>query len=238
MAAVKCPVCGVSVKAENLERHLKNQHPHEKVDLSEVLTEEDREAVAETRQSPRAGLTRGGKRMLVIVAIVVAVLVVLIIVYPLLTPLNTQFTLPSTDGTTVSIPSWKGNPVLVEFMDLDCPYCQQEAPLLITLFTSTAYNFTTRGVKFVSVDMNFEETADTATRINNARYTDTTSPFYGSTWPYVIDADGKVARSYGASQTPTIFILDKNGNVYKKHVGYDANAVQVLAGELNALLGG
>lgn len=238
MASVKCPVCGVSVKAENLERHLKNQHPREKVDLSEALSEEDQEAVAEQRATVRPGLTRGGKRMLLIVGIVVAALIALVIVYPLLTPLNTEFTLPSTDGTTVSISSWRGSPILVEFMDLDCPYCQQEAPLLRTLFTSAVYNFTARGVKFVSVDMNFEPPADTADRINTDRFTDSTSPFYGTTWPYCLDSSGTVARNYGASQTPTVFILDKAGKVYQKHVGFDANAVSVLAGELNAVLGG
>ena len=237
MAAVKCPVCGVSVKAENIERHLRNQHPHEKVDLSEVLSEKEQEAVAESKGPTRAGLTRGGKRMLLIVGVVVAALVALVILFPLLTPRNTEFTLTSTDGNTISIGAWRGSPILVEFMDLDCPFCEQEAPLLRTLYTSTVYNFTARGVKFVSVDMNFENPVDTPIRINTARMTDTASPFYGTTWPYCIDP-GSVARNYGATQTPTIFILDKNGNIYQKHVGYDANAVQVLAADLNAVLGG
>ena len=37
MATKKCPVCGVSVKAENLVRHVKNQHPHEKVEGLETM---------------------------------------------------------------------------------------------------------------------------------------------------------------------------------------------------------
>lgn len=238
MASVKCPVCNVSVKAENLERHLRNQHPRDKVDLSDVLSQEDREAVAEEKRTARPGLTRGGKRLLVIAAIVVAAVIVLIVAFPLLTPQNTAFTLTSTDGTTVSTSSWKGSPILVEFMDLDCPYCQQEAPLLRTLYTSTAFNFTTRGVKFVSVDMNFESTPDTPDRINTARLTDTTSPFYGDTWPFCLDPGGTVARNFGASRTPTIFILDQNLRVYKSYVGYDANAVTTLSTDLNALLGG
>ncbi len=238
MASVKCPVCNVSVKAENLERHLKNQHPREKVDVSEVLSQEEQEAVAEERRSARPGLTRGGKRILVIAAIVVAAIIVLIIALPLLTPLNTVFTLTSTDGTTVSTSAWRGHPILVEFMDLDCPYCQEEAPLLRTLYTSTTYNFTTRGVKFVSIDMNFEGTPDTPDRINAARFTDTTSPFYGTTWPYCLDPTGTVTQNFGATRTPTVFVLDQNLNVYKKYVGYDANAIQTLGTDLNALLGG
>lgn len=236
MPAVKCPVCGVSVKPENLERHLRNQHPREKVDIAAVLSEEDQEAVKEERAA-RPGLTRSGKRMIVIVGVVVAALVALAILYPLLIPINTDFTLTSTDGATVSMSAWRGHPVLVEFMDLDCPYCQEEAPLLVQLYTSTAYNFTTRGVKFVSIDMNFEAPADTPTRINSERTT-ATSAFYGTSWPYCLDIGGAIARNYGATQTPTVFIVNKDGTVRQKTVGYDANAVANLAAALNAALGG
>ena len=37
MATKKCPVCGVSVKAENLQRHVRNQHPRAKVEEVEEL---------------------------------------------------------------------------------------------------------------------------------------------------------------------------------------------------------
>lgn len=243
MPAVKCPVCGVSVKAENLERHLRNQHPHEQVDLSEVLSERDQEAVREEKAASRPGLTRRGKRMIVIVGIVVAALIALAILYPLLIPLNTQFTLADTDGGTVSMPAWKGHVVLVEFLDLDCPYCQEEAPLLVSLYTSTAYNFTARGVKFVSVDMNFEGTPDTPDRINTWRTTTSytcpqtgTPCFNGSTWPYCLDPGGTVARNYGATQTPTVVIVNKDGSVYQKYVGSaQASAANLVAG-LNAAL--
>ncbi len=236
MASVKCPVCGVSVKAENLERHVRNQHPRDQVDLGTVLTAEDRQAIREEKGA-RPGLTRGGKRLLVIVGIVVAALVALAILYPYLIPINTDFTLTSTDGATVSMSVWRGHPVLVEFMDLDCPYCQEEAPLLVQLYTSTVYNFTARGVKFVSIDMNFEGAADTPTRINSERTTPT-SPFYGSTWAYCLDVGGTVARNYGATQTPTLFVVNSDGTVRQKTVGYDANAVANLAAALNAALGG
>ena len=40
--ATKCPVCGVSVKLENLERHVRTQHPRADVDLTQTLTPEQR----------------------------------------------------------------------------------------------------------------------------------------------------------------------------------------------------
>jgi hypothetical protein len=53
MAMKKCPVCGVSVKLENMERHVKTQHPREEVDLRSLLTEEETvqaKAVKSTRK--------------------------------------------------------------------------------------------------------------------------------------------------------------------------------------------
>ena len=41
MAQKKCPVCGVSVKLENLERHLRNQHPRADVDLETAAAGND-----------------------------------------------------------------------------------------------------------------------------------------------------------------------------------------------------
>lgn len=248
MASLKCPVCGVSVKAENLERHLKNQHPREKVDLSEVLSDADRETLEEERSTARPGLTAGGKRLIAIVAVVVAVLVALAILYPLLLPpkpMNTEFTLVSTDGTTVSTVAWRGSPVLVEFIDLDCPYCQEEAPVLISLYTSTVYDFTSRGVKFVSIDMNFEGTPDTADRINTWRTTTSytcpqtgTACYYGSSWPYCLDPGGTVAGNFGVSQTPTVVIVNKDGSVAQKYVGVNQASATNIVAALNTALGG
>ena len=239
MAMMKCPVCAVSVKAENLERHLRNQHPHEKVDLSQALSKEDQLVFEGQKSAARPGMTRGGRRLLVVVGLVVAALVALAILYPILlppAPLNTAFTATSTDNTTVSTTAWRGNPILVEFMDLDCPYCADESPVLVSLYTSPA-NYTQRGVEFVSIDMNFEGAADTAARINSMR-SSPSSAFYGSNWPYVLDVGGTIAKNYGATQTPTIFILNKDGTVYNKYVGTAQASAANLAAGLTAALGG
>ena len=45
MAMKKCPVCGVSVKDENLVRHVRNQHPHEKVEGLEQMAPARKKAV-------------------------------------------------------------------------------------------------------------------------------------------------------------------------------------------------
>ena len=234
MATKKCPVCGVSVKAENLERHVRNQHPKEKVDLRETLSEEEQREIKEKRSASRPALTRGGRRMLAIVAVVVAVILVALVAYELLAPPKLEpgtgaplFTLSSTDGTTVSLASYKGTPVLVEFMDVDCYYCQQEVPAL----TSVYANFSTR-VRFVSIDINIESPTDTATRIDGFRTA------YGTSWPYCLDPGRTVQNAYKVDSTPTIFIIDRNGTIYKEMVGIADASEANLALALNAVTGG
>jgi len=128
--------------------------------------------------------------------------------------------------------AWRGSPVLVEFMDLDCPYCGDEAPVLVSLYA----NYSPRGVKFVSIDINFDGAADTEARINQERI-NPASAYYGSSWPYCLDPGKTVQSNYGASSTPTIFILNKDGTIYRKYAGtLEASAANLIAG-LNAALG-
>lgn len=234
MAMKKCPVCGVSVKVENLERHVKNQHPRAQVDLSEELTEEDRQAIRDQKTGGGSGMTQGGKRIVVVGAIVVAAVVVLLVLLPYITPQSVNpgqpapnWTLTSTDGVTITLSAWRGSPVLIEFMDVDCPYCQQEAPVLASLYP----NYSARGVHFVSIDINFEGQADTASRIAAFQTQ------YGTPWPYCLDPQGLngVARLYSTSSTPTSFIINKDGTINNKLVG--ANPAVNFIAALNSALG-
>ncbi len=234
MAMKKCPVCGVSVKTENLERHVKNQHPKEQVDLSETLTDEERKEIRESRSPGRAGLTSGGRRMITIVAIVVAVILIAIAAYTYFAPPPIQpgngapnFTLTSTDGTTVTLSAWRGGAVLIEFMDVDCAFCQQEAPVLSNLYPS----YTGKGVHFVSVDINFEGATDTPTRIDAFRTS------YNTPWPYCLDPGRTVQSAYGVTSTPTIFIVDKTGVIYKEMTGTQEASQTNLVAALNAVSG-
>jgi peroxiredoxin len=234
MAMKKCPVCGVSVKVENLERHVKNQHPRDTVDLSQALSEEDRQTIKEQKSGGRSGLTRGGRRILVAVAVVIAAIVVVAVVLPSLIPAPVNvgnpapnWTLTSTEGVTITLSAWRGYPVLMEFMDVDCPYCQEEAPVLSSIFP----NYSARGVHFVSIDVNFEGQADTPARIA------TFQSQYNTPWSYCLDPNGLsgVAHLYGVSSTPSSFIINKDGTVNAKIIGAQPAANFISA--LNSALG-
>lgn len=234
MPTKKCPVCGVSVKVENLERHVKNQHPKAQVDLSEELTEEDREAIKERKVGGQAGLTRGGRRILVVAGIVVAAVVIVAFILsaspaggPSPGQMAPDWSLPSTNGPTITLSAWRGSVVLLEFMDVDCPYCQEEAPILASLYP----NYSARNVHFVSIDINFEGPTDTPTRINAF------ASQYGTPWPYCLDPNGinGVAKLYKVTATPTSFIINTNGTI--NHVFQGAQPATNFIAVLNSALG-
>ncbi|HYY47246.1 MAG TPA: TlpA disulfide reductase family protein [Thermoplasmata archaeon] len=231
MATAKCPVCGVTVNLENLDRHVRDRHPRAKVDLDQTLTQAEREALTATRAARRPAMTRRGKRLVAVAAIALAAVVLVIALNPFgnagIAPGQTapDFTLPRSDGGSLTLSALRGHPAFLEFMDIDCPHCINAASqVLPTLYQ----NYGSR-VNFVSVDINFLGAADTADRIEAFKAQ------YGTNWPHVMD-DGSAARSYGVASTPTCYVLDANGRVVVSFVGEQTYAT--FAAGLDRALGG
>jgi thiol-disulfide isomerase/thioredoxin len=219
MAMKKCPVCGVSVKVENLEKHVRNQHPRAGVDTASLLTDEERGAAREAKTASRPGLTSSGKRTIAIVAVVVAVLLVVAVLF-------TVLTLTLTSGGSVTLSQYRGMPVLLEFMNAYCPNCQAEAPVLVSLFQA----FGSR-VHFLSVDIYLSpsEPASSAAELN------TFKSQYGTNWDYAMDTDNSVAHAYVVQGTPTSFVIDANGVIHS--LFYGRYPYSSFSDALNATLG-
>ncbi len=231
MPTKKCPVCGVSVKVESLERHVRDQHPHADVDREHLLTEDERRIVEKTRAAGTPIMTRGGRRFILISTIVLAVVLVLVIaspfrgVGPAVGQIAPDFTVITSDGNSLRISSLRGTPVLLEFMDPDCPACQQEAPTLVSLYANY-----TGSVRFVSIDVDLVGASDTDARINTFR------SFYGASWSYALDTTHGVRSAYAVSSTPTTYVLDSAGIVVGV-VHPPDNTYAGYAGLLNRALG-
>src|SRR6266704_1542837 len=121
-----------------------------------------------------------------------------------------DFTLPTSDSGSLTLSSLRGRPVFLEFMDIDCPHCINEARDVLPLLFQ---NYSSR-VAFLSVDVNFIGAADTVDRVTAFKTT------YGTNWPYAMDS-GSVTLAYHVDSTPTMYVLDRNGVV----------AVPVIIGE-------
>ncbi len=214
MAVKKCPVCGASVKVENLERHVTDKHPRARVDTASLVTEEERRAAAPRKAAPPPKVTRQGKYLVIVVAIVIALILILVVVNPF-RPRGPQvgdaapgFTIAACPSGTVSLSSYRNSVTVLELMDVDCQGCQSEAPVLAALYG--LYN--SQGVRFLSVSLiDWHAPADTCGTV------DAFQKAYGTTWTYGMDTNRVVRDAYFPGSagfvTPTMYVLDRNGGI-------------------------
>ena len=119
-------------------------------------------------------------------------------------PLGTQapdFSLPTTEGETVSLADYQGSKaLLVIFMCNHCPYVKHVAPQLKKL----ADDYLPRGVAVVGISSNDAE-----------KYPDDSLPAMakekadrGYSFAYLYDENQSVAKAYAAACTPDFFLFD------------------------------
>jgi thiol-disulfide isomerase/thioredoxin len=159
-------------------------------------------------QKKRKGSRRGRRGLFVVLGFVIVVVAfaVYLAIQPASTP-SPAFTLPGVDangltGGQVSLSSFKGRVVLLEFMEPWCTHCQADAPILQSLYKK--YN---GSVVFLSVSGPFQGAS-----VNS------TSAFirtYGTNWTFVFDASGSAFSAYNVQSTPYYFFLKPDGTVAK-----------------------
>jgi len=136
-----------------------------------------------------------------------------------------DFTLPIVDqngltGQSMSLSTFRGKVVLLEFMVPWCEHCQKMAPVLEKLHEQFGQN-----VVFLSVAgaWNGASANDAAQFIKT----------YGSTWIYLYDSSNSIFTTYGVNQTPSFFLVSKNGQVARTYQGEVAS--DTLAADLTRL---
>jgi peroxiredoxin len=139
-----------------------------------------------------------------------------------------DFTLPvvtanGLNGQKVSLSSFRGKVVLLEFMEPWCSHCQDMAPALESLYQQ----FGAQNVVFLSVAGSWSgaSASDAAKFISD----------YHSNLMYVYDSSGTTFNAYGVTGTPTFFIIDKNGRIAATYPG--EVSAQTLAADLTRLNG-
>jgi len=136
-----------------------------------------------------------------------------------------DFTLPIVDangltGQKVSLSSFRGKVVLLEFMEPWCSHCQTMAPVLENLYQQYGSN-----VVFLTVagPWNGAKASDAASFISG----------YHSSWVYLYDSSGTTFTAYNVQATPTFFLIDKNGQIVRTYQG--EVAAETLAADIARL---
>lgn len=112
-----------------------------------------------------------------------------------------EFSLPSTEGDTISLDSFAGSELLVVlFICNHCPYVVHIAPAL----TALAKRYQAQGVDFVAINSNDTD----AYPADSFELMQVEKQKQGYSFPYLFDADQSVAQAYSAACTPDIFVFD------------------------------
>jgi cytochrome c biogenesis protein CcmG, thiol:disulfide interchange protein DsbE len=130
---------------------------------------------------------------------------------------------PALDGTTltgadISLKSFAGKPVVINFFASWCVPCRAEAPGLAKL----AHEFGSR-VQLVGISIDDKRPGAMAF----VRH-------YHWNWPIVFDPNDSLAYSYGLFGKPTTVVVDQQGRIAWQHAGRISN--RPIAQVLHALL--
>ncbi len=114
-----------------------------------------------------------------------------------------DFTLPAADGSTVTLATFKGKPVFINFWATWCGPCLQELPMLAKMQQAHKGDMQ---FLFISIDNNW----DVVNRYLKASKLQI---------PVVLDKGSKVAMAFGANAWPTTITLDKDLGIIRKVEG-------------------
>jgi len=128
-----------------------------------------------------------------------------------------ELVLPDPSGKPVSLASFRGKPVLVNFWATWCPSCREEMPALEQLYRRSGDRYSIVGV---SLDEDAKAVPPFAKK-------------YGLTFPLAL-ADRKVIAAYAVRDLPATYLIDAEGRIVRRWVG--ALDVQAVENDILALL--
>ena len=120
-----------------------------------------------------------------------------------------DFTLEMPNGPApyngrVSISDLRGQVVMLDFWASWCQPCREEAPTLAQVYRE----YRERGVEFIGVNL-WDTPGDAELFLQQQ----------GHEYPNGIDAEGKIAISYGVRGIPEKFFINRNGAIVRKFTG-------------------
>ena len=131
------------------------------------------------------------------------------------------------DKTPVSWDQFKGKVVVLDFWGSWCGPCRMELPI----FQSVYERYKDKGVVFLG--MNFERP------VPGRELRDITREFMERnkyTFPVVIDHEQVAVGAYNVSGFPTMYMVDKNGNIRYRNIGVLEGIETIMQDQIDSLL--
>jgi thiol-disulfide isomerase/thioredoxin len=131
-----------------------------------------------------------------------------------------DFSLKTLEGQELTLASLKGKVVLIDFWATWCGPCRESIPHLVDLYK----NYREKGFEIIgmSVDKGDAEVV--------RRYSKTMAIPY----PILIASEA-VTRNYGVTALPTTFLIDKEGKIQERVIGFNSKIAKELAAKVKKL---
>jgi peroxiredoxin len=117
-----------------------------------------------------------------------------------------DFTLTALDGHAVTLSSFKGKTVVLEWFNPGCPFVRKAHT--VGSLKDAAARAQTQDVVWLAVN-----SAAAGKQGSGADANRKAAAEYGMTHPILLDDDGHVGRAYGATNTPNMFVIDPQGTL-------------------------
>lgn len=134
-------------------------------------------------------------------------------------PLAPDFTLQQLDGQLLTLSSYRGKVVLLDFWATWCVPCREEIPHFVELQDK----YRDQGLQIIGVSM--DDSVDPVRPFAQQFHINYS----------IVMGNAKIGEEYGGVLgLPIAFLLDRNGRIVKKHIG--ATAPDVFEREISSLL--
>jgi len=131
-----------------------------------------------------------------------------------------DFILKDIEGKSVRLSDYRGKVVVLEFWATWCPPCKLAIPEFNSLYEKYI------GREFEVLAVSIDE--DSSGLRSFAKE-------YGISYPVLAD-NKNVAELYGITNIPTTIIINKEGIISNKHLGYVPGMAELLSEDIEALL--
>ncbi|MFT3897399.1 MAG: TlpA disulfide reductase family protein [Thermomonas sp.] len=126
------------------------------------------------------------------------------------------------NGDSVDLAKLRGKVVVVTFWASWCGYCRKELPALNEMQTRAGPDY------FRVVAVNVQD--------GNDEYRAMTRQMRDYTLTFARDRSGGIAESYGVKSYPNLWIIDPEGRVAGRHIGYGEDSFGEIVGEITRVI--
>ena len=117
-----------------------------------------------------------------------------------------DFTLGTSDGSSISLSDLRGNPLIINIWASWCPPCRTEMPAMQRVYEK----YRDDGFIILAVNSSFQDDSEKAKAFANE---------LGLEFPILFDREGNVSHLYQASALPSSYFVDRDGIIQQVVVG-------------------